>query len=110
MTNLIYFRPEADNLTLVGNGNRESEVDPDTYNQRASTDFTMDIWERLSRRIPGIEEGQLAHGYAGLYTTTPDLHPVMDRVDGIERSVHLHGVQRAWIQAGAGGRACAWQS
>ena len=84
MTNLIYFRPEADNLTLVGNGNRESEVDPDTYNQRASTDFTMDIWERLSRRIPGIEEGQLAHGYAGLYTTTPDLHPVMDRVDGIE--------------------------
>ena len=44
----------------------------------------MDIWERLSRRIPGIEEGQLAHGYAGLYTTTTDLHPVMDRVDGIE--------------------------
>ncbi len=84
MTNLIYFRPEADNLTLVGNGNRESEADPDTYNQRASIDFTQDIWGRLSRRIPGIEEGQLAHGYAGLYTTTPDLHPVMDRVDGIE--------------------------
>ena len=84
MTNLIYFRPEANDLTLVGNGNRESEVDPDTYNQRASSDFTMDIWERLSRRIPGIEEGQLTHGYAGLYTTTPDLHPIMDGVDGIE--------------------------
>ena len=25
-----------------------------------------------------------ANGYAGLYTTTPDLHPVIDRVDGIE--------------------------
>ena len=84
MTNLIYFRPEADNLTLVGNGNREEEVDPDTYNQRASTDFVQDIWGRLSKRVPGIEEGQLAHGYAGLYTTTPDLHPVIDRVDGIE--------------------------
>ena len=84
MTNLIYFRPEADNLTLVGNGNREEEADPDTYNQRASTDFVQDIWGRLSNRIPGIEEGQLAHGYAGLYTTTPDLHPVIDGVDRIE--------------------------
>ena len=84
MANLIYFRPEADNLTLVGSGNREEPVDPDTYNQRASTDFVQDIWSRLARRIPGIEDGQLAHGYAGLYTTTPDLHPVMGPVDGID--------------------------
>ena len=84
MANLIYFRPEADNFTLVGNGNREEEADPDTYNQRASTDFVQDVWSRLARRIPGIADGQLSHGYAGLYTTTPDLHPVIDRVDGIE--------------------------
>ncbi len=84
MANLIYFRPEADNLTLVGNGNREEEADPDTYNQRAGSDFVADVWSRLARRIPAIADGQLAHGYAGLYTTTPDLHPVMDRVDGIE--------------------------
>ena len=84
MANLIYFRPEADNLTLVGNGNREEEADPDTYNQRASTDYVQDVWSRLAMRIPGIADGQLAHGYAGLYTTTPDLHPVMDRIDGIE--------------------------
>ena len=84
MANLIYFRPEADNLTLVGNGNREEEADPETYNQRASTDYVQDVWSRLALRIPGIADGQLAHGYAGLYTTTPDLHPVMDRVDGID--------------------------
>ena len=84
MANLIYFRPEADNLTLVGNGNREEEADPDAYNQRADMDFVADVWGRLANRIPGIEDGQLAHGYAGLYTTTPDLHPVIDRVDGID--------------------------
>ncbi len=84
MANLIYFRPEADNLTLVGNGNHEEEADPDAYNQRAGSEYTVDVWSRLARRIPGIADGQLAHGYAGLYTTTPDLHPVMDRVDGIE--------------------------
>ena len=69
---------------MVGNGNREEEADPDTYNQRASTDYVQDVWSRLALRIPGIADGQLAHGYAGLYTTTPDLHPVMDRVDGID--------------------------
>ena len=84
MANLIYFRPEADNLTLVGNGNREEEADPDAYNRRAGSDFVQDVWGRLANRIPGIEDGHLAHGYAGLYTTTPDLHPVIDRVDGIE--------------------------
>ena len=84
MANLIYFRPEADNLTLVGNGNREEEADPDTYNQRAGSDFVQDVWGRLAKRIPGIEDGKLAHGYAGLYTTTPDLHPVIDRVEGID--------------------------
>ena len=84
MANLIYFRPEADNLTLVGNGNHEETADPDAYNQRAGTEYTVDVWSRLALRIPGIADGQLAHGYAGLYTTTPDLHPVMDRVDGIE--------------------------
>ena len=84
MANLIYFRPEADNLTLVGNGNHEQEVNPDAYNPRASMDYVQDVWGRLANRIPGIEDGQLAHGYAGLYTTTPDLHPVMDAVDGIE--------------------------
>ena len=84
MANLIYFRPEADNLTLVGNGNHEEEADPDAYNQRAGTEYTVDVWSRLARRIPAIADGQLAHGYAGLYTTTPDLHPVMDRIDGID--------------------------
>ena len=84
MANLIYFRPEADNLTLVGNGNREEEADPDAYNQRASSDFAADVWGRLAARMPGIEHGQLVHGYAGLYTTTPDLHPVIDRVEGID--------------------------
>ena len=84
MANLIYFRPEADNLTLVGNGNHEETADPDAYNQRAGSEYTVDVWSRLARRIPGIADGQLAHGYAGLYTTTPDLHPVMDRVEGIE--------------------------
>ena len=84
MTNLTYFRPEGTDLTLVGNGNHEEEADPNDYNPRMSMDYVQDVWSRLANRLPGIAEAELFTGYAGLYTTTPDLHPVIDRVDGID--------------------------
>jgi len=84
MSNLIYFRPEGPDLTLIGNGNREEEADPDAYSSRVGMDFVKDIWGRLTKRIPDMEGAQFTTGYAGLYTTTPDLHPVIDRVDGIQ--------------------------
>ena len=84
MSNLIYFRPEGSDLTLVGNGNREEDADPDVYSPRVGMDFVEDIWPRLARRIPDIADAEFFTGYAGLYTTTPDLHPVIDRVDGVE--------------------------
>lgn len=84
MANLTYFRPEGTDLTLVGNGNREEEANPDAYNSRASMDYAGDVWGRLARRMPGIENAEMFTGYAGLYTTTPDQHPVVDSADGIE--------------------------
>lgn len=84
MANLIYFRPEGADLTLVGNGNREEGADPDAYSSRVGMDFVEDIWSRLAKRIPDIADGEFFTGYAGLYTTTPDLHPVIGRVDGID--------------------------
>ena len=38
---------------------------------------------RLAQRIPDIADGEYFTGYAGLYTSTPDLHPVVDKVEGI---------------------------
>ena len=84
MANLTYFRPEGSDLTLVGNGNAEDVVDPDTYNPRPTTAHLEDVWLRLAKRIPDIAEGAFSTGYAGLYTSTPDLHPIVDRVEGIE--------------------------
>lgn len=84
MANLTYFRPEGADLTLVGNGNEEEEADPDTYNQRPSMDHLQDVWMRLARRIPALADGEFYTGYAGLYTSAPDLHPVVDRVEGTD--------------------------
>ena len=83
MTNLIYFRPEGHDLTLVGNGNHEETVNPDSYNQKYDLSYAADVWTRLTKRIPSIADAELFTGYSGLYTTTPDLHPIIDSVDGI---------------------------
>ena len=85
IANRIYFRPEGQDLTLVGNGNHSDIVDdPEVFAQRASPAFIADIWPRLARRIPPIADAELAAGYAGLYTNTPDSHPILDRIDGID--------------------------
>ena len=84
MANLTYFRPEGSDLTLVGNGNAEDVADPDDYSPTIHADHLEDVWLRLARRIPDIADGELFTGYAGLYTSTPDLHPIIDRVDGID--------------------------
>ena len=31
-----------------------------------------------------MADAEFATGYAGLYTQTPDSHPVIDRVDGVD--------------------------
>ncbi len=83
--NQIYFRPEGADLTLVGNGNMEDVIeDPEIFAQRASPGFIQEIWTRLARRIPLLADAQFSTGYAGLYTSTPDSHPVMDAVAGID--------------------------
>ena len=83
MANLIYFRPEGHDLTLVGNGNHEETANPDSYNQKYNLSYAADVWTRLTKRIPSIADAELFTGYSGLYTTTPDLHPIIDSVDGI---------------------------
>ena len=85
IANLIYFRPESTDLTLIGNGNLASDVDdPEVYAQRASQGFIAEVWGRIARRIPAMADAEFATGYAGLYTQTPDSHPVIDGVDGVD--------------------------
>ena len=58
--------------------------DPDGYDQGTDMDQTRSIWEKVARRMPTLADADLFRGYAGLYTDTPDNHPIIDKVDGIE--------------------------
>ena len=85
MVNQIYLRPEGAGIVLVGGGGPGQTVeDPALYGHRPTQGFIESVWTRLAKRIPMMEKAEYATGFAGLYTSTPDRHPIMDRVAGIE--------------------------
>ena len=76
-------RPDAGNLTLVGVGEDEF-VGPDEYNQGVDMPLVEGSFARLVGRMPGMSQALFRGGWSGLFTTTPDWHPILDRIDGID--------------------------
>ena len=89
LVNRIYLRPEGLDLVLVGGGGAGDAVeDPAVFGHRPSQEFIASVWTPLARRIPVMEQARYTTGFAGLYTSTPDRHPIMGPVDGIQ-GLHL---------------------
>ena len=76
------FRPEGTGLTLVGFGEDEAEVD--SYNQGVDLSGVADVLERLIRRMPQMADSYFRGGWSGLFTITPDWHPILDRIPDVE--------------------------
>ena len=81
---MVYFRPEGDAYWLIGNGNHEEIVDPDTYKAQPEMDYVQDVWHRMTNRIPNLANAKYFTGYSGLYTSTPDDHPIVDTCSQVE--------------------------
>ena len=77
------FRPDGTSMTLVGFGEDE-EVEVDSYNQGVNMDEVADVLGRLTRRMPDMADSYFRGGWSGLFTCTPDWHPILDRVPEIE--------------------------
>lgn len=84
LVNMAYMRPESPDLTLVGDVELEIEADPDEYDQKPGMDYIERMWGRVAKRAPGLEQAEYFTGYAGLYTNTPDGHPIIDKVEGVD--------------------------
>ena len=84
LVNMAYMRPESPDLTLVGDVELEIEANPDDFDQKPGMDYIETMWGRVAKRAPGLGEAEYFTGYAGLYTNTPDGHPIIDKVEGIE--------------------------
>ena len=83
VVNSFSARPDAGGVTLVALG-EEERAEPDSYDQGVDAGVVEDVLPRLVRRMPGMEEAVFRGGWSGLFTTTPDWHPILDAVPGIE--------------------------
>jgi sarcosine oxidase subunit beta len=80
----IGFRPEAGNLTLLGVNDADEFVDLDTFNQGVDMATVAEGMRRVPRRCPLLRHAYFRGGWAGLYDVTPDWHPILDAVEGVE--------------------------
>ena len=78
------FRPDGANFTTMGFGDDEEQPDPDAYPQGIDLQSAASARTKLARRIPGMSDSYYRGGWSGLFTTTPDWHPILDHVPGVE--------------------------
>jgi sarcosine oxidase subunit beta len=83
----IYFKPTHGDIIHAGSlaGEETQEpVDPDLYNEAANGDWLPQVRQRLGRRYPAMHRGYGRGGYGALYEITPDWHPIIDRLPGLD--------------------------
>ena len=76
------FRPDGSSMTFVGFG--EDEVVGEDYNEGVDMPAVAETLEKLARRMPAMSDAYFRGGWSGLFTVTPDWHPLLDRVPGID--------------------------
>ena len=86
MAQAVYYRPEGKTRTLFGRGYpKEYEyVDVDNHRESGDNEFVAEAHGRLAKRIPAFKDAIFVHAFAGLYDVTPDWHPILGPVEGIE--------------------------
>ena len=77
------FRPDGDRMTLMGFGDDE-EAAVEDYDERITMAQMAEARQKLVRRMPAMAASYFRGGWSGLFTITPDWHPVLDAVPGIE--------------------------
>ena len=70
------------------------------FDDSVNPDFMPAVVERALARFPILERTSIKTGWAGLYEDTPDKHPILGNVDGIEGFVNAagfsgHGIMHA---------------
>ncbi len=75
-----YFRPEGEDLYLVGPVHPAPQADPDDFDQQIREDEVRRLAEAVVHRVPQLEGSQVHGGWASLYDVSPDWQPVIGEV------------------------------
>jgi sarcosine oxidase subunit beta len=82
-----YFKPTHGELVHAGTLTGEElqqPVDPDSYRELADEDWVRGVRQAVAARYPAMKRGIGRGGFGALYAITPDWHPIIDRLPGIE--------------------------
>ena len=82
-----YVRDHAGGLMFVGGMDplKEERIpDPDSYPETAEWSVIQSYRDHVWHRFPVMRRAVFRGGYSGLYDMSPDLHPVIDRVPGVD--------------------------
>jgi len=81
--NGLSARPDAPGMTLVGV--REDPVpSPEEYDHGVDWDVVEESSRLLTARMPRLAGAYYRGGWSGLFDVTPDWHPVLSGVEGVE--------------------------
>ncbi|SDY94517.1 NAD(P)/FAD-dependent oxidoreductase [Halopenitus persicus] len=77
----VHFRPEREGSVVCGGHFDKSDpsMDPDDFSERISLDWSGQVIEELSRVADYFGPStEIKRGWAGLYSMTPDHHPIIE--------------------------------
>jgi sarcosine oxidase subunit beta len=91
LANGFYCRPDSGHRTLIGALDvslDERIANPDEYDESASSSFLQWSKTQAASRMPSMESSFGRGGYSGLYTFTPDSHPILGEAPAV-RGLYL---------------------
>jgi len=97
-TTTFYCHRESGGV-LMGMGNPK---EPKSFDTNVDPDFLEQVLEVALRRVPALAGAAVRRAWAGLYEMSPDAHPILGRVRGVEgfylaNGFSGHGFQHAPI-------------
>lgn len=90
----FYLRPETGRLTLSGSldaAEAAHKVDPDRLVDTVDMDFNIAMADFTEHRMPAMGHAEIRKGWAGLYDVTPDWHPIISAMPGLEGYICAYG-------------------
>lgn len=84
LPNGYYFRPEGEELFLMGPLHAEPRVDPDAFDEHLGPEESHALGAAGIRRVPRLAHATARGGWASLYDVSPDWQPVIGEIaDGV---------------------------
>jgi len=92
----LYFHREGRGI-LTGMSNPDQPV---SFDQSVDEEWELAHLEAAMNRLPILEQAGLASRWAGLYEDSPDAHPILGRISGVEGFYCIGGFSGHGFQHG----------